>query len=145
MLYILSGGVHIPIGMDLLLKALKESVDDGYQKGKDRVSMLEILMIFCKQALADHDTVTENLMDLIEKTKTQQVVRIKVDYHIESVIDKFMDCRGFSNTSTDYCFGEVQETRILTEWFCPTSIMSRLKSKRILRGSTIFIAVNFHF
>ena len=137
MLYILSGGVHIPIGMDLLLKSLKESVDDGYQKGKDRVSMLEILMIFCKQALADHDTVTENLMDLIEKTKTQQVVRIKVDYHIESVIDKFMDCRGFSNTSTDYCFGEVQETRILTEWFCPTSIMSRLNSKRILRGSTI--------
>ena len=69
------------------MKALKESVDDRNQKAKYRVSTLEILMIFSKQALADHDTETENLMDLIEKTKTQQVVHIKVDYHFESIID----------------------------------------------------------
>ena len=58
------------------MKALKESVDDSNQKAKDRVSMLEILMTFCKQALADHDMETEDLMDLIEKTKTQQVLHI---------------------------------------------------------------------
>ena len=58
------------------MKALKESVDDSNQKAKDRVSMLEILMTFCKQALADHDMETEDLMDLIEKTNTQQVLHI---------------------------------------------------------------------
>ena len=49
------------------------TADEAHVKAKDRKAELEILLKHCKQALAEHDKETEQLIDQIQTAKNEQV------------------------------------------------------------------------
>ena len=72
---VFSGGAHFPVGLEPLALQLKEVADEANAKAKNRKAELETLLKHCKQALAEHDKETEQLMDQIKTTKNKQVGR----------------------------------------------------------------------
>ena len=71
--YVSSGGAHFPVGLEPLAQQLKIAADEAHVKAKDRKAELEILLKHCKQALAEHDKETEQLIDQIQTAKNEQV------------------------------------------------------------------------
>ena len=67
------GGAHFPVGLEPLALQLKKVADEANAKAKNRKAELETLLKHCKQALAEHDKETEQLMDQIKTRKNKQV------------------------------------------------------------------------
>ena len=69
------GGAHFPVGLEPLALELKKVADEANASAKNRKAELETLLKHCKQALAEHDKETEQLMDQIKTRKNKQVCR----------------------------------------------------------------------